>query len=178
MDIQLAPSTKEWEERGLAGRHGRVYFHLESCRVLLEARHTIILGSAGGTEAFTKAETRVLESNHMISIGDCLYTFEYTEHVKSPSFSDKLTSFMKKHYGLQWSFHKLLSPASVGHTITFGSYTCSPGAFARGTFGQVTAGWTRDGTAVAVKRFINPKEKELKSHRELMTYIGLHVSYP
>ncbi len=100
---------------------------------------------------------------------------EYADLITSLAFVDELSSFMKGHHGPQWTFHKMRSPASGGDHMNLGSYTCSPGAFAQGTFGQVTAGWTLDGAAVAIKRFIKPRQTDLNSHREMMAYIGEHV---
>ena len=83
---------------------------------------------------------------------------------------------MKKHFGSQ-SLHRHLSPTSVGDPVMLGNYYCSPSAFAKGTFGKVTAGWASDGTAVAIKTFKEPEERSIKAHKEIMRFIGRHVSY-
>ena len=59
--------------------------------------------------------------------------------------------------------------------MTLGKYSCTPGAFAQGTFGQVAAGWARDGKAVAIKRFKKSYQASLDLHREMMAHIGEHV---
>lgn len=84
-----------------------------------------------------------------------------------------------KYYDLtQWMAHPILSAPSGGDRITLGNkYICLPGAFAEGTFGDVMAGWGRDGAAVAVKRLKRPARDSFDAHRELMAYIGIHVSH-
>ena len=175
VDILLAPPTQRWAKEGIAGRHARIYFHRESCRIIIEARHSVTLGGAKKADVFTKLASRALEQGQLVSIGGCLYVFEYTGLFTSPLFLDELSIFMKDCYGPQWMFHKMISPASGGDFIALGNYTCTPGAFAQGTFGQVTAGWARDGTVVAIKRFKIPNQTKLDTHREMMAYIGKHV---
>ena len=174
-DILLAPPTQRWATKGVAGRHARLYFHRESCRVILEARHSVILGGAKEADIITKQASQVLEQGQIIGIGGCLYAFEYTAYYTSPVFVEELSAFMKCYHGPQWMIHRMLPPASGGDLMTMGKYTCTPGAFAQGTFGQVTAGWARNGKAVAIKRFKKPYQASLDSHRKMMDYIGEHV---
>lgn len=177
IDILLAPSTSKWAKFRIAGKHARLFLHKESCRVMLEARHTVTVGR-NGAMTFTNSTSHVLEQEELISIGDCMYTFTYTEFFKSSLFEKELSQFMKEYYDPQWAINKLLSPASVGEPISLGRYYCSPSSFAQGTFGKVTAGWTGDGVAVAIKHFKNPKESEVNLHRKNMRHIGNHVIRP
>ena len=175
VDIMIAPPSRRWL-KSIAGKHARFYFHKESARMALEARHTIKLSGMDKVDVITKTAVRVLEKGQFISIGDCLYTFEYTDLMKSKDFLDDLSKWMKVHHGPGWALHRTLSSTLGGDHINLGNYTCTPGAFAQGTFGEVTAGWARDGSTVAIKRFKKPKEESLKAHREMMHYIGEHVS--
>lgn len=174
VDIMLAPPSKRWSTN-IAGKHARLYFHKESGRMTLEARHTVKLSGMGGADVITKPASRVLEHGAFISIGDCLYTFEYTDFIKSDEFLGELAGFMKVHHGPGWTLHRMLSPTSGGDLISLGKYTYSPGAFAKGTFGEVGAGWARDGGTVAIKRFKAPNKDLLKAHQDMMSYIGEHV---
>ena len=174
IDILLAPSTTKWAKLGIAGKHARFYLHKESCRVILEARHAITIGR-NGAMTFTNSASHVIEHEELISIGDCVYTFAYTDFFKSSLFETELSHFMKEHCNPRWALNKLLSPASVGEPISLGRYYCSPSSFAQGTFGKVAAGWTRNGAAVAIKHFKNPKEPEVRLHRKMMEHIGNHV---
>lgn len=176
VDMLLAPYTQKWRKLRIAGKHARVFFHEESCRVMVEARHTVTISTATGAETLTRSKSRVLENGSMLSIGDCLYVFEYTEYSKTPSFQIDLSRFIEEHHASRWSIHKLLPPISTGETMVLGEYMCSRGAFAQGTFGQVSAGWARDGRAVAIKRFKRPEEPELKAHQKVMFCLGYHVS--
>jgi len=174
VDILLAPPTDSWAKLGIASKHARLFFHLESCRVVLEARHTVTIGR-DGSEVFRQSNSRVLEQGGLISIGDCVYTFEFTDHFATSEFNGCLSRFMKKYSDSEWSMNQLLSPASVGAPRSIGNYYCSPSAFAQGSFGKVSAGWTKEGTAVAIKHFKNPKRDETRVHQLLMEYIGRHV---
>ena len=174
VDLMITSHSKR-NLKNIAGRHARFYFHKESARLMIEARHTVKLSGMNGADVITKSASRVLEKGHFISIGDCLYAFEYTDYMKSEDFLDQLSNFMESHHGPGWTLHKTLSSASSQDYISLGNYTCTPGAFAAGTFGEVGAGWARNGRAVAIKRFKTPREESLKAHCAMMNYIGEHV---
>ena len=174
VDFMIAPPSKRWS-KNIAAKHARFYFHKDSGRLTVEARHTIKLSGMNRADVISKTASRVLEKGHFISIGDCLYAFEYTDLIKSEDFFNEYSDFMKIHHGPGWTLHKTLSSAFGEDHISLGNYTCTPGAFAKGTFGEVAAGWARDGNTVAIKRFKTPKEEFLKTHREMMNYIGEHV---
>ena len=177
VDILLAPPTKKWTERRLAGKHASIFIHPQSCRVMLEARHTTIV-SKNGMRVVRKDEQQVLEHGEVINFGDCQYTFELTDHFKSLTFEKALSDYMKDVQGLQWSLNKLLSPGSMANpqSLSEGKFLHSPAAFAQGTFGTVAAGWRRDnGDAVVIKRFKKPEHGEIKRHVAIMLDIGNHV---
>jgi hypothetical protein len=159
---------------GVAGKRARLFFHKESCRVVLEARHTVTIGRNGAT-IFTQSASRVVEDEELIMIGNCAYTYEYTPFFASSSFERDISRYMKEYCEPEWSLNKLLSPSSVGKPISLGNYYYSPMAFAQGTFGKVSAGWDKDGAAVAIKHFKAPKESEISSHLTIMRHIGKHV---
>ena len=174
-DIVLAPSTRRWlAATRIAGKHARLFFHPDSYRLVLEARHTITTTKTG-VEVFRGSKCRVIEHGELFAINDCTYTFELTDLFGSPDFAEELSVFMKQYYGQQWSMNKLLSPTSVGQPLSVGNYHCSPSAFAQGTFGKVSAGWAQDGAAVAIKVFKNPHRSEILLHQQLMQSIGQHV---
>jgi len=84
---------------------------------------------------------------------------------------------MKKVHGPTWEgLLKILGSSSEAVSMRLNEYSWSLGAFASGSFGQVTAETRCDGSAVAVKRFRKPKEDFLSAHRRMMSYIGKHVS--
>ena len=174
VDIMLAPPSQR-RSTGIAGKHARLYFHKASGRMAIEARHTIKLSGPGTVDVISKNTVRVLEKGHFISVGECLYVFEYTSYAAGKEFTHEFSEFMKTHHGHGWSLHKTLSAPSGGNQLSIGDYACTPGAFATGTFGEVTAGWGRNGITVAIKRFKAPKEKSLEAHRQMMHYIGEHV---
>ena len=174
VDIMLAPPSKRWT-KSIAAKHARFLFHKDSGRLILEARHRIKLSGVNGADVITNTTTRALERGHFISIDNCLYAFEYTDLMKSEGFLNELSGFMKAHHGSAWALPSTLCSALGGDHITLGDYTCTPGAFAKGAFGEVGAGWARDGSTVAIKRFKTPNEKSLTTHEEMMHYIGDHV---
>ncbi|MCJ1465106.1 hypothetical protein MMC07_003722 [Pseudocyphellaria aurata] len=169
VDIMLAPAS----QNSVAGKHALFLFHQDSGRMVLLARHKIRLSGAD-PEFITASETRLLSHNQYISIGLCLYNFQYTDFADSQAFRAELSNFMKDHHGSGWAIHRSLSSASVHDQLTIGEFTFSLGAFAKGTFGEVTAGLTQKGRTVAIKRIFKPDPKKLAAHEELMSYIGEH----
>lgn len=173
-DILLAPPTGDWSKLKIAGRHARLYLHKESCRIVLEARHRVTI--AGNRAKTVKdLDMHVIKQEDIISIGNFVYTFEYTDYFTSTQFKEELCSFMETHREPRWSVNKNILPASVGTPMMLGDYLCSARCFAQGTFGKVSAGWTRKGTAVAIKTFKRPKEDDMKMHQDIMSRIGCHV---
>ncbi|KAL9026864.1 MAG: hypothetical protein Q9196_004536 [Gyalolechia fulgens] len=141
---------------------------------MLKARHKLIVTAAGAPIVYTKADSRVLESNRVVSIGNCLYEFTQTALMASLAFRNELNAQMKTIHGPQWTTHPLVSSATSEGHLAIGGYACLPGAFAQGTFGEVTSGWASDGTAVAIKRFKAPRKEAMEGHRMIMTHIGEH----
>ncbi len=177
VDILLAPPTKDWASKRIAGKHARLFLHEQSCRIMLEARHAVTM-TKNGAAVITQLNSRVIEDNELIVIGECSYIFQYAESYSTPAFEQDLVRFMKEQSGPQWSLNKLLSPASIGVPISIGSYCCSPSAFAQGTYGKISAGWTHEGRPVAIKVFKNPRETEVIGHKQIMEHIGYHVRKP
>lgn len=174
VDILLAPPTETWANKRIASKHARLFFHEQSCRMMLEARHTVTI-TKNGAAIITQSRSHVIEDGELIEIGACSYIFEYTKLHSTPTFQQDLVQFMKAYNGAQWSLNKLLSPASVSQPISIGSYCCSPSAFAQGSYGRIRAGWTQDGCPVAIKVFKEPRETNIIGHKQLMDHIGYHV---
>lgn len=174
IDVLLALPTAHRANSRVAGCHAIISFHSVSARILLQARHTIITGR-DGTNVLRQSNSRVIEHGELIAIGDCLYTFELTDLFASSEFDKSLSLFMKKYSAPEWTLHNLLSPSTVGQPTSIGKYYCSPNAFAQGTFGKVTVGWSKEGTAVAIKHFKQPNKDEFEMHQYLMGKIGSHV---
>ena len=172
-DILLAPPPKKKRDWRVAGRHARIFFHRESGRFMIEARHTLTVGVT--RPAVIKNVSHILEDGSYLGIGDCVYVFELTEFTKTPAFQECLSTFMERS-GNKWACHKLVASASAGEVMCLGQYVCSRGAFAQGTFGQMSAGWTTDGSLVAIKRLKQPDLHRLRSHETVMTHLGYHVS--
>ena len=141
MDVLLAPGDRHKELR-IAHKHARLFLHPESYRLVLEARHSVVIGRVcTKMRTLTKMEQQVLEDGDMIIIGPlCTYTFQYTKFFLTPLYADSLSQFRKKHYG-HGALHPYLTPSSVGTPMLLGNYFCSPTAFAKGTFGVVSVGW-------------------------------------
>ena len=174
-DFVLAPSRKgHLSTTGIAGRHIRLYLHPESHRVVLEARHTVTV-TKNAVRILRESKSQVLEHGELFMMNNHGYTFELTDLFATPEFEEELCVFMRKSQGLEWSMNKLLSPTSVGMPSSIGNYYCSPSAFAQGTFGKISAGWSQEGRAVAIKVFKNPRESDILSHQQLMRHVGNHV---
>ena len=174
-DLLLAPTTARGKECGIAAHHATLKLHTESCRITVQARHTTVI-SRNGTKVFRHPESFTLEHEETVLLGNCAYTFEYTDYFNSEAFKQDITTYMRKYHGSMWSMNKHISPGSVGLPIALGDFYCSPSAFSQGTFGKISAGWTKSGETVAIKTFKNPKKLEILSHVELMETIGRHVS--
>ena len=172
IDILLAPGNS-WKRLKVAYSHARLYVHRGSYRMMLEARHTVTIGR-NCLKPVTNRNSHVVEHGEIVIIGACTFTFEYTDFARTPTFEMSLQRTLNASSGSEPLNH-YLSPTSVGVPVSIGDYNCSPSAFAQGTFGTVSAGWTRDGTAVAIKRIRNPRKAEVLSHREIMEFVGNHV---
>lgn len=175
VDLMLAPPNEHWRKADIAGSHARLALHPQSCRMTLEAKHTVTLGR-DGAKPFRQAESRVLEDGEVVIIGACVYTFQYTDYFFSSAFGQEVAQYMRKYRDSHWSMNDYISPSSVGAPVSMGNYYCSPRAFAQGSFGKLSAGWTESGEAVAFKTFKKPVKSEIRSHVELMELIGRHVS--
>lgn len=174
VDVMLGSPTERWSKT-IARKHARLCFHRDSGRITVEARHTVQLSGMDGATAITSSEIRVIEDGQFIGIGDCLYAFEYTSIMDTEPFFDELAEFMKTHIGAGWKLHKMFSSATAKGRTKIGSYTFTTGAFAKGSSGQVTAGWAQDGSTVAIKRFISPAQDKFEEHQIMMDYLGEHV---
>jgi len=176
-DVLLTPSTLKWKAKGIAGCHARLFIHNQSCRVVIEARHRVCTNTAGRAEFIDNGVTRVLESGQMVQIGDLTYMYEDGEAIGNGKFNNGISGFMESHMHPQWKAHRSLTlPTGGGRIILGNEYTCLTGAFAQGSRGQLTAGWARDGAAVAIKRFLSPVEDRFNVHKKIMDCIGIHVS--
>lgn len=69
VDFLLAPPIPKWSDIRLAGRHGRLYFHPESCRIMLEARHAITT-TKNKASIIRGSTSGVIEHGEMLAIGD------------------------------------------------------------------------------------------------------------
>ncbi|MCJ1244814.1 hypothetical protein MMC30_002014 [Trapelia coarctata] len=170
IDILLAPGDR-WKRLKVAHSHARLYIHRESYRMILEARHTVTIGR-NCPKPITNLNSQVLEDGELVIIGACTFIFEHTEFFTTPTFQTSLQQVLNGQGS--GSLNQYLSPTSVGVPVLLGNYFCSPSAFAQGTFGTVSAGWTRDGAAVAIKRFKKPSKAEVLAHRAIMDFIGSH----
>lgn len=174
VDLLLAPPTNAWTAAKVAGKHARLFFHKDTWRLMLEARHTVTMGK-GGASVVRGSAPRVLEDGELIEISDCSYIFEYSDLYPTQGFEQDLAKFIKQHQGSDFPLNKYLSPCRTSEPVSVGEYSCSPSAFAQGTFGKVSAGWARDGTAVAIKVFKSPAKERFRSHQLIMESIGEHV---
>jgi hypothetical protein len=174
IDLLLAPPSKTWTDKRIASKHALLYIHRQSCRMMIQARHTVTV-SKHGSAILSQSDTRVIEDGELIHIGECSYIFRYTKLYATPAFEQDLGRLMKEHVGPQWSPNQLVMPSSTGAPVPFGKYWCSPSAFAQGTYGKVSAAFALDGLPVAIKIFKRPDKAQLMGHKAIMEYIGDHV---
>ncbi len=168
------------QARDIAGKHAIIFLHPRSCRLVLGARHRITMQAPdGGGTTVTLSKSAVsaqLGLEEQIRIGDCAYLFEYLHFAKSETHGQQLALFMKQTHGPNWEgLLQLLSSSPEDTPVRLHTYTWSLGAFAKGTFGQVTAGTGSNGNPVAIKRLNKPREEQLSAHRKMMSHIGKHV---
>ncbi|KAL8731002.1 MAG: hypothetical protein Q9166_003653 [cf. Caloplaca sp. 2 TL-2023] len=174
VDLLLAPPQHYRTETQIAGHHATFNLHTQSCRIVVQARHTILVGR-NSPKAFRSPESVLLEPGEIVFIGNCAYTFEYTEYYETKAFKQEVTQFMRQYHNSLWSMNKFISPSSIGRPTALGNYYCSPRAFNQGTFGKISVGWNKSGGTVAIKIFKDPKRSEIRSHIKLMKSIGQHV---
>lgn len=180
VDVVIGPFDSKSKHNNVLGKHARLYIHKESCQTTVEALHSMeVSGSTGLKHLGQKggSSTKVLEHGHLIQFGQCTYLFEHGKAIRNGNFHNGLDRFMHLHYDHQWKAHPILSAPSTAAYLTLDEYTFLPGAFAGGSFGEVTAGWAQDGSAVAIKRFKEPDENKLNQHMDIMRLIGKHVSF-
>ncbi|KAL8834706.1 MAG: hypothetical protein Q9170_003633 [Blastenia crenularia] len=176
VDVLLVPPKGSWDKAHIARHHGSITFHMESCRVLLVASHTMTTGKFGA-KPFRGSEQCVLEDGEIVQIGNCNYEFQRTEYSYTQAFEHSLSEYMRSYHDPQWTINPLISPSSVGQLVMKSGYLCSPRFIGRGTFGKVGAAWNRSGKAVAIKTFKDSNRLELRAHTDLMRRIGYHVSF-
>ncbi|KAI9883666.1 MAG: hypothetical protein M1823_004576 [Watsoniomyces obsoletus] len=172
VDILLGLPTDPVIRRQVSGRHARLFFHSESCRVVLEARHSVFVLHGG--RLIRQGGRHVLEDGDMIMIGQNVYSWAFGDYFRSRQFESDLATYMRRYRDPHWTMNTFLSPSSVGTPRMVGGYYCSPLAIAQGTFGKVAAGWTGDGSAVAIKTLKRPRVEDYARHVEVMKKIGSH----
>lgn len=180
VDVVIAPPDAKWQSNRVLGKHARVYIHKDSCLTTVEALHGMeISGSTGliHIEPRTGISSKVLEHGHQVQFGRCTYLYLRGDAMTNSSFQTSLPGFMQVHHGREWTGHPILSAPSTGSYLTFDGFTFLSGAFAGGAFGEVAAGWTQDGSVVAVKRFKRPNRQHFDQHRKIMGLIGKHVRF-
>lgn len=180
VDAVIGPPDSKGSGNHILGSHARLFIHKESCLATIEALHGMEVGGSTGPKHIDQnsgISCKVLEHGHEVKFGRCTYRYLQGEAMTNGSFRNSLPTFMKAHYrGLQWTAHPILSAPSTGAHLHFDGYTMLPGAFAGGSFGEVTAGWTENGSVVAVKRFKQPNQQQLSQHLNIMGLVGQHVS--
>ena len=179
IDVVIGPSGSQWNNNKILVKHARLYIHKESCQITVEALHGMeVTGLTGLKHIGPKFSNsnKVLEHMHLVHFGRCTYIFEQGDAVVNGNLRKTLKDFMRLQHGREWSAHKILSAPSTADYHTLNEFTYMPGAFAGGTFGEVTVGWAQDGSAVAVKRFKKPSEGKLYEHINIMALIGEHVN--
>ena len=179
VDVVIGPPGPEFNSNKILGKHARLYIHKESCRTTVEALHGMeVTGLTGLKHIGPKFidSAKVLEHMHMVQFGRCTYVFEQGDAIVNGYFENNLNQIMTLQHGRQWNVHPRLSAPSSAAYHTLDEFTYLPGAFAGGTFGEVTVGWAQDGSAVAIKKFKQPNERKLDRHVDIMKQIGEHVS--
>lgn len=180
IDAVIGPPNSNRSHNHIRGIQARLFIHKESSLATLEALHSMQVGGSTGLKHIdhrTSNSCKVLEHGHEVLFGQCSYIYSHGEAINNGNFRSSLPAFMKIHYrGLQWNAHPILSAPSTGAHLHFDGYTILPGAFAGGSFGEVTAGWKQNGSVVAVKGFKQPNRQQLSQHLEIMRIIGQHVS--
>ena len=179
VDVVIGPPDLEWKKNKIRGNHARLYIHKESCQPTVEALHGMVVSGTTGVKHIsqrTASSSKILEHGHQLEIGRCTYLFSHGGALMNGIFDANLPRFMEAHHGKSWAAHSMLSVTSTGSYLTMDQYTFPPGAFAAGTYGEVTAGWSQNGSAVAVKRFKYPNLSRFSQHQKIMGLIGTHVS--
>ena len=178
VDVVIGPSDPDCSNNRILGKHARLYIHKESCQITVEAFHGMeVTGLTGLKHIGPKfsSSAKVLENLHLVHFGRCTYVFEQGDAIVNGIFGNTLEEFMPLQHGRQWKAHRSLSAPSTAAYHTLDEFTYVPGAFAGGSFGEVTVGWAQDGSAVAIKRFRKPNERKLNQHVTIMELIGEHV---
>ena len=98
VDLLLATLTDAWRKFRISGQHARTFIHTDSYRIVLEARHSAIIGK-DGVITLTRLASHVLQQREIVMIGDCVYNFEYTELFATVGFEGSLANLMKIHQG-------------------------------------------------------------------------------
>ena len=178
VDVLLGPLEGKWSRRGMAGRHCQISFHPRTYRLIIRARHSMLM-STEGMRSLARNDEHSLEHRDIFHIGDSSYVLELTAYHRSSEFVDTLSDYMKNVHGPNWSLTGFLTPASIGLPISIcgGKFLTSPNTIGEGTYGLVRAGWEREsGNGVAIKKFKDPDKKTINHHKSIMRLLGEHVS--
>ncbi|KAL8665698.1 MAG: hypothetical protein Q9202_002008 [Teloschistes flavicans] len=161
------------ENHYTSGRHATIFFHPESHQLILHAIDTTyVAGRGGGKNLHNMAH--VLEHGDSVIIGAYAYRMEFEERCSLPGFDKELWEFLKAKLPGSTPLHRSISAPSAARTAVIGNYMCSFGAFAKGSFGVIFGGIDTEGKVMAIKRFLNPKKKDLEEHKRIMEKIDVH----
>ena len=176
IDVLLGPPTAELKRLGLKGKHARLFFHKDSCRIIIEAKATVTIGKDGAT-TIRDSEHHVLEHNEMIKVGHCLYVFEHTPFYVSPMFFTSISQFprlMRRLHGDQWNHFGGLLPDNTEPSIV-GNYYKYLIPTVEGTPETSTKGFTRQGEVVAIKKRQNRDQLSITAYMALMSRLEKQV---
>ncbi|KAI4253208.1 MAG: hypothetical protein L6R42_007677 [Xanthoria sp. 1 TBL-2021] len=169
--------TTETEQTSITSRHASLQFHPQSHQLRLMAHHTVSISGSGGYKRF-KGEHRILRHDDMVELGSCTYRIEFALYETSAAYKEELRIFMADRVLGSTKLHPGLLAASNRQMMTIDNYTFLAGAFADGSFGDVSAGTDDKGDLVAVKRLKKAKKEKIEGHKALMNKIGFHVGSP
>ncbi|KAL8755487.1 MAG: hypothetical protein Q9199_003597 [Rusavskia elegans] len=167
-EFLLAPGTQEWSKHGVHGRHFQLFFGKECYRMVLKAHRPVVVNK----ERVSKNDTYVLEDKDQVRLENFSYVFSYAEFAYTAN--GKLAFY--KHMGENPALargHCLTAPyaPTAKPIVAIGDYRCPPSSFARGGSGEVIAGWSKGGRAVAIKRLRDRDDAAVQEHVKVMKRI-------
>ena len=174
VEFLLVPPREEFRNLSISGSHVKFLLSQDLYRLILEARHTVLIGSELKLRGFDRC---VLKDGEIITIGRASYVLRYTDYYRSTEFVNELRRAFGEYDGQgNLRLNQYLLPRSIGTPTSIGQYQVSTTSFARGTFGSIKAAWKVDGSVYAVKQLKAGNRKEVDRHVEIMQRIRERVS--
>ncbi|KAL8689957.1 MAG: hypothetical protein Q9218_004489 [Villophora microphyllina] len=169
-ELLLAPPTQEWYNRGIYGRHFRLWIHPRSYRVMITARHTLTLGS----KTLNRSSSHTVSREALITLGACQYKFHLTDYSDEQAWKEDFYCYMHETPLLGSCRTAPRAPSVIGG-IDLGKYASQSAVVAKCSHWEMRFGWHQEsGDTLGIMRMLKSDVAFLNSYRQIMKSVGHH----